>query len=157
MLSVEKIHQIIKENTPDGTFILVRERKALGGEYTQIYFAVSETMIDAVHRPQDVSFSYDQSELIIQIYEGAGGQNLTIDPTNPMWAYSSVKVPFRTVKNKGNMEKYDLSVERALVKFCQKWVELMKENVDVLSFRQKTTEDKNDPKKIDYRSYLGLS
>lgn len=157
MLTTEKIHQLIASNTPNGTKISVRNSQwAMRGEMIKIMFTVPNQIPMSANDPVCVSLAYDGEQLAVQIYGGTGGQCLTVDPENKMYAFSRVKIPFRTVKNKDDEKKYDQAVENAIVKFASRWTAAMIENVDRLSYRVKTDADKTDPKKIDYRKFLGL-
>ena len=144
----QKINEILEKNLPKKAHKIVSEyRKVFGGKGLKIAFAASDYEINQVRNqfPQAVSLSLDldNMELEIQVFGGMGGNRVYCEPdlNNPKEKYLAMagrKVAFRRPKKE---EKFVL---RAIEKFAQNWVKVLKENKDVLTHQ----------KEIDYNALL---
>ncbi len=135
---ITDIRVILDKNLPETFWKEVSKRKTLGSVSLKIAMAPTGYLINGIEsqRPQVVSLAlwYEHKELSPQAYGCCGGQSFLVhpDPEGPEkhYAYSSVKVPFR--KPKWNEKAVYGAVER----FCQKYVQLLRENADRLPHKQ---------------------
>lgn len=135
----QKIENILKDTLPANCFIFVGDRKSIFGEpEIRIGFAAMDYNINNVQgqRPQMVSLllSLNDMELKPQIFGGNGGQCIYRDPNknDPKERYlamKSVKVPFKMPKKE---EKFVLA---AIKRFAENWIKTLKENREVLRYR----------------------
>ena len=132
-----KVKEIVKNNIPSEFYININQsKKFYGGEYLQIFIGASDHDINNVknQKPQAVSLSldFDTLELQTQSYGGMGGGSITRQPDkeHPKEKYlvmKSVKVPFRKPK------KTEKAVFKAIERFCNRYVQLLKDNVEILT------------------------
>lgn len=133
-----EIETILTKVLPAKAFIEVSEGKIMGDRYIRISIAASSTDIHNVQgqKPQLVSLMLftDSLELRPQVFGGNGGQCIYRKPNisdskEKYLAMKSVRIPFRrpiTAK---------VNVLAAIEKFASKWLELLKENRDVLMYQ----------------------
>ena len=136
----QKVNEILKNNLPTKAHVEVYEyRKVFGGKGLKIAFAASDYKINGLSGqfPQAVSLSLDldDMELGVQVFGGMGGNRVYCEPdlNNPkekFLAMAGRKVAFRRPKKE---EKFVL---RAIEKFAQNWVKVLKENKDVLTHQK---------------------
>ena len=139
-LSTE-IKKLLVNTLPKKTHIQVWERKNVfsDGYYIAVMFSVSDYQINGVKGQycQNVSLSLncDTMELKVQIYGGEGGNCIyrkpNLDDTKERFLYmKSVKVPFKQPKKE---LKFVLS---SIERFGKNWVQVLKENREVLMYQQ---------------------
>lgn len=135
-----KILEVLKKVLPSKTHFIVCEWKSFyGGKFVKIMFAPTTVELHRVHEqfPQVVSLILDLEtmELKPQIFGGMGGQSIYRKPNksipNEMYlAMKSVKIPFRTPK------KEEKNVLECIERFAKNWIETLKENKDVLMYKE---------------------
>lgn len=134
-----KVSKILQNNLPVSAWKEVAERTSMFKEpYIRIMFAANDHAINNVSGqfPQCVSLRLDVNslELDTQVYGGNGGgviyrkPNLK-DPKEKYLAMKNVKVPFRKPK------KTEQATLKAVERFCQRWVQTLKDNRDVLKYQ----------------------
>ena len=138
---IADIRAILDKNLPETFFKYVAQsRSAIDkNPLLKIAFGPSSHDINGIRgqKPELMSFAlwYEYQELAPQHFGGSGGRAFHIkpDPDNPAekyLAYASVKVPFR--KPKWN----EKAVYGALERFCQRYVQLLRENAERLPHKQ---------------------
>lgn len=137
---ITDIRTILDKNLPETFFKYVAQSRTFDRKpMLKIALAPTEHNINGVpgQKPELMSFAlwYEYQELAPQHFGGSGGRAFHIkpDPDNPAekyLAYASVKVPFR--KPKWN----EKAVYGALERFCQRYVQLLRENAERLPHKQ---------------------
>ena len=132
---LEILFKAVITNTLPSFYSEVITRKHFDdNEYIKIVIACSNYEIHKVsgQYPQCVSLMYDITlqELTIQIFGCMGGNRIFIIPqNNENLAMQSVKIPFRIARS-------EKSAIEALKKFCQKYLETLKDNKNILMYQQ---------------------
>lgn len=149
----DSIRTILDQRLPEQAYKYVGLYRGIGNEYhLRIAFAASDIDINSVggQKPQIVSlalWNYDDGlTLAPQVFGGCGGDRITRkpdlnDPIEKFLAMKGVKIPFR--KPKGELKNIYAAIER----FCDNWLRLLKENVDVLT----------DQDVVNYKEFLGIN
>jgi len=146
---IQQINDILKPIIPvsKGFYVNVQNYKSfLGSNYIAIQIAAKDYDINGVNgqKPQCVSLLLDINtlELMPQIFGGNGGQSIYRKPNlevrEEKYLYmKSVKIPFRKLSkpNKDN-------VLSAIKKFAENYIILLKENKDVLMYKEYVDYDK---------------
>lgn len=119
-------------------FGVSEHKNVFSGNYLKIWVACSEININDVsgQKPQLISLNLDIEplELTVQIFGGNGGQNIYRKPNlnhpeEQYLAMKGIKIPFR--KPAPNKE----SVLKAIEKFVKCYIEKLKENKEVLEYK----------------------
>jgi hypothetical protein len=137
---IQQIETTLKSVLPTSIFINVVEYKQFfGGNCIGIMLAIKDYNINGVNgqRPQAVSLSLDPKtlELQPQIFGGNGGQSIYRQPNRELreekYLYmQSVKIPFR--KPKPEID----NVLKAIKTFAENYIKILKENKDVLMYKE---------------------
>jgi len=134
----EKIESILKKVLPSQAFRIIQEREFLGEKYLIIGFAAKDYLINGVtwQYPQFVALMLDLTDLDLhtQHVGGCGGQNIYRKPdmNHPKEKYLAmkrVKIPFRKPK------PTEEAVLKAVERFALRWVQVLKDNKEVLMYR----------------------
>lgn len=136
----EKIENILKNALPEKAFFIVQERINSFDKSPQIaiFISASDNEIYRVkgQHPQLVSLLLDLKtmELYPQVFGGLGGQHIYRQPNKnePKEKYlvmQSIKIPFR------KPQPNEKAVLTAIEKFAKNWLTALKENKDVLMYK----------------------
>jgi len=134
---IPKIESILNLNLPKNAYRRVWKRVCMGDTSIGIQFSASNYNINQVagQKPQIVSLMlHNDFELNTQVFGCNGGDRIYIqsnkeDRKEKYLAMKNIKIPFRKPKKE---EKFVLS---AIERFAQNWTKAIKENIDVLMYK----------------------
>lgn len=133
-----KIEIILRDTLPKNAFRVIQEREFLGDKSLIIGFAASSHKINGVawQYPQFCALMLHLRDMSLntQHVGGSGGGSIYRKPDmnhdkEKYLAMKGVKIPFR------KPQPTEEAVLKAVERFCQRWVQALKDNREVLMYQ----------------------